>query len=162
MVERLVKFWTPRRCQTLFYEHEIDELCYRARETFMMEPVSIQVFCCCVLKTFLKIGLQIKAPVLVCGDIHGQFQDLLALFNLNGFPPNKKYIFLGGIFYDSDCFCCCLFCCFFFRLCRSRSVLDRSDDASVRVQSKKNLRFFQRICANQLMGFIFVSGSVSR
>jgi len=37
----------------------------------------------------------IAAPVAVCGDIHGQFYDLLELFRCGGELPSQNYIFMG-------------------------------------------------------------------
>ncbi|CAB01164.3 Serine/threonine-protein phosphatase [Caenorhabditis elegans] len=78
VIERL-KWWSPGRCQQLFVENELIELCYRAREQFWKN----------------KVKLDIEAPVKICGDIHGQFEDLMALFELNGWPEEHKYLFLG-------------------------------------------------------------------
>ena len=37
----------------------------------------------------------VDAPVIVCGDIHGQFYDLTNIFKIGGNIPKKKYLFLG-------------------------------------------------------------------
>ena len=58
---------------------EIKFLCTRALEIFMEEPVLLEV----------------SAPVNICGDTHGQFNDLLRLFEFGGRPPKTNYLFLG-------------------------------------------------------------------
>ena len=41
------------------------------------------------------IFLELMTPVNICGDIHGQYSDLLRLFKKGGYPPHCNYLFLG-------------------------------------------------------------------
>ena len=50
-----------------------------------------------VTKIFLNqpVCLNLESPVNVCGDIHGQYSDLIRLFEAGGYPPEVNYLFLG-------------------------------------------------------------------
>ncbi|VAI63415.1 unnamed protein product [Triticum turgidum subsp. durum] len=60
-------------------EAEIRHLCVTAKAIFLAQPNL----------------LELEAPINVCGDIHGQFSDLLRLFDYGGLPPTANYLFLG-------------------------------------------------------------------
>nr|XP_008516075.1 PREDICTED: serine/threonine-protein phosphatase PP1-beta catalytic subunit [Equus przewalskii] len=60
-------------------EAEVRGLCIKSREIFLSQPIL----------------LELEAPLKICGDIHGQYTDLLRLFEYGGFPPEANYLFLG-------------------------------------------------------------------
>lgn len=58
---------------------EITAVCTKVREVFMSQPALIEL----------------NAPVKIVGDIHGQYNDMIRLFEMCGFPPESNYLFLG-------------------------------------------------------------------
>lgn len=39
--------------------------------------------------------IDVNVPIVICGDIHGQYYDLLRIFKQCGWPPKTRYLFLG-------------------------------------------------------------------
>jgi serine/threonine-protein phosphatase PP1 catalytic subunit len=58
---------------------EIVAICQAAREIFLSQPTLIEL----------------SPPVKIVGDVHGQYSDLIRLFEMCGFPPASNYLFLG-------------------------------------------------------------------
>ncbi|KAG9511862.1 putative serine/threonine protein phosphatase, partial [Aureobasidium melanogenum] len=58
---------------------EIFAICQAAREVFLSQPAL----------------LELAPAVKIVGDVHGQYTDLLRMFEMCGFPPNSNYLFLG-------------------------------------------------------------------
>ncbi|VDM15623.1 unnamed protein product [Wuchereria bancrofti] len=60
-------------------ENQVKILCDKAKEILQTES-NVQ---------------EVKCPVTVCGDVHGQFHDLLELFKMGGKAPDTNYLFMG-------------------------------------------------------------------
>eukprot|EP00392_Amoebophrya_sp_AT5.2_P016708 g17004.t1 len=70
----------PPGCwQAPFSEADLTWLLTLVRSIFLEQP------------SLLELG----APVTILGDLHGQFHDLLRLFELVGYPTQKSFLFLG-------------------------------------------------------------------
>ncbi|ETV96035.1 serine/threonine-protein phosphatase PP1-gamma catalytic subunit [Aphanomyces invadans] len=65
--------------QVNLLEEELRFLCVQSKKCFMAQPML----------------LELDAPIKICGDLHGQYFDLLSLFQYGGFPPQSNYLFLG-------------------------------------------------------------------
>ncbi|CAN6663041.1 serine/threonine-protein phosphatase 4 catalytic subunit [Trichomonascus vanleenenianus] len=70
----------------------VRQLCLKAQE-LLIEESNVQL---------------VPTPVTICGDIHGQFHDLLTLFSIGGECPFTNYLFLGDFvdrgFYSLESF----------------------------------------------------------
>lgn len=60
-------------------EEHLIKIIRQARAVFLSQPVLLEV----------------SSPINICGDIHGQYSDLLTLFEVGGPPPESNYLFLG-------------------------------------------------------------------
>ncbi|KAL7752645.1 serine/threonine protein phosphatase Pzh1 [Sorochytrium milnesiophthora] len=83
VISRLLASGMPssaRKVKTLCVKNqEIVSILHVAREILLDQPVL----------------LELAPPVKIMGDIHGQFSDLLRLFEITGFPPQSNYLLLG-------------------------------------------------------------------
>ena len=69
---------TLEKCEYI-NEKEVKLLCDKAKEQLIKEENVIYL----------------DAPITICGDIHGQFHDLIELFRIGGDIPHTNYLFLG-------------------------------------------------------------------
>ncbi|KAG1337817.1 Serine/threonine-protein phosphatase [Cocos nucifera] len=92
--------------QVQLSESEIRQLCNVSREIFLSQPNLLELeapikICDQVVKCDSS-GLECGSDLFDLlyksekqGDIHGQYSDLLRLFEYGGFPPEANYLFLG-------------------------------------------------------------------
>jgi len=84
---------------------EVDEVidkCLEAKggkpgKLVQIPEAQVKALCTAVRSVFLDQNslLELEAPLKICGDVHGQYHDLLRLFEYGGCPPESNYLFLG-------------------------------------------------------------------
>ncbi|KAE8663051.1 Serine/threonine-protein phosphatase PP1 [Hibiscus syriacus] len=79
IIHRLLEVRGRPGKQVQLSESEIRQICAASKEIFLQQPNL----------------LELEAPIKICGEIHGQYSDLLRLFEYGGLPPNANYLFLG-------------------------------------------------------------------
>lgn len=69
----------------------------RLRNCDVLEEEDVRVLCELAKDILVDEGnvQKVRTPVTICGDIHGQFYDLLELFRVGGECPKTNYLFLG-------------------------------------------------------------------
>ncbi|KAA8527763.1 hypothetical protein F0562_035368 [Nyssa sinensis] len=79
VIKRLLEVRGRPGKQVQLSESEIRQLCLQSKDIFLQQPML----------------LELEAPVQICGDIKGQYSDLLRIFEYGGYPPESNYLFLG-------------------------------------------------------------------
>ncbi|KAI6172453.1 Serine/threonine-protein phosphatase [Aphelenchoides besseyi] len=66
-------------------------------QNHLTDPSTIEQIIARAIPVFksTKSMLQLHAPIYIVGDLHGQFTDLLRIFEMCGDPKNTSYLFLG-------------------------------------------------------------------
>ena len=77
--------------------HDIDAIIETLKEFKTITESEVKFICDKAMEIFInETNTQpVRAPVTVCGDVHGQLHDLIELFTIGGDIPFTNYLFLG-------------------------------------------------------------------
>lgn len=67
-------------CKSLLDRNDIDYICSAAKRILLRDPML----------------LRLKSPLVIVGDLHGKFFDLIRIFVKLGFPDRTNYLFTGN------------------------------------------------------------------
>lgn len=76
---------------------DIDDLICRVKDGKEITPDDIFSLCKLSIDIFREEEnvIRIHSPLTVCGDVHGDFDNVLSIFEIFGDPPEGRYLFLG-------------------------------------------------------------------
>jgi len=76
---------------------DIDNCIERIKNREILSEKELRIVCEKVKELLIEESnvQPVNSPVTICGDIHGQFFDLLELFKIGGELPGTNYIFIG-------------------------------------------------------------------
>ena len=76
---------------------ELDTCLEKLYKGQLLPEATIRALCFKIKEMLVKESnvIHIQTPVTVVGDMHGQFHDMLELFNIGGRIPDTNYLFLG-------------------------------------------------------------------
>ncbi|KAA3463616.1 phytochrome-associated serine/threonine-protein phosphatase-like [Gossypium australe] len=76
---------------------DLDQWIAKVKEGQHLSEDELQLLCEYVKEILIEESnvQPVNSPVTVCGDIHGQFHDLMKLFQTGGQVPETNYIFMG-------------------------------------------------------------------
>ena len=90
-----------KKCEYI-KEAEVKALCTRAKE-ILIEESNVQS-----VESPVTVSRDYFTKIQICGDIHGQFYDLMELFQVGGDCPDTNYLFMGDFvdrgFYSVETF----------------------------------------------------------
>lgn len=76
-VKLIIKDW--REASKMLTDSFIRSILHSVRPVLLSQPMLVRL----------------EAPVKVCGDLHGQIDDLVRILSNGGLPPDSRYLFLG-------------------------------------------------------------------
>lgn len=104
------------------------------------DALNIVQRCALIMKEEPNV-VRLKGSAVVCGDLHGQFHDLLTLLEVNGQPSVQQYVFLGDYVDRGDFSAEIVLLCMSFKLLYPRSfILLRGNHESRQLTSCFNFK----------------------
>ncbi|OHT06080.1 Serine/threonine-protein phosphatase PP2A catalytic subunit 3 [Tritrichomonas foetus] len=81
----------------LILKMDLDDLISRIKNGLSITPTDIDSLCLLAIDVLQNEEnvIRINSPLTVCGDVHGDFDNVLSIFEIFGDAPDGRYLFLG-------------------------------------------------------------------